>query len=966
MSFASGPSFGQTFVFHLGGDQEVPPVSTTASGGCFGELDQIAGEFALTCSHSVVGATVMHIHRAPAGANGLVVFDLGDPASPVQATWTGMTPADIADLLSGDLYVNIHTAGRPAGEIRGQILVRTVDTVPFTADGSQNVPPNTTASTATCIADLNNPATELSVQCTHDVPSPIAAHVHSAPAGQSGPVVFTFGSPASPLSANVPLTPLLVADFAATFLYLDVHIEPSESSPGGDIRGQIGVPPAVPTTGTIRITKSTSPPGGTGFGFTHDIPSFPGTFTLDDGQTQTFADVPAGSYAVTEDDPTATPGGFALNDVECDDANSTGNPFTRTAAIQLDPGEVVTCTFQNFQTTGADSIFVFDLRGAQEVPPVASTLSGGCMGLLDSVAGELWLICTHNVVEATVMHIHGGAAGINGPPIFELGDPTSPVQATWTGMTPADVADLLAGNLYVNIHTAGRPAGEIRGQILVRTVDMVNFTANGSQNVPPTSTAATATCSADLNNPATELFVQCSHDIASPTDAHVHSAPAGQNGPVAFTFGSPASPFSANVPLTPRLVADFAATFLYVDIHTPVGEDTPSDDIRGQIGVPPAAPTTGTIRVVKTTYPAGGAGFGFTHDIPTFPGSFTLDDGQTEIFANVAGGTYIVTENDPGPGGFALTDVECDDANSSGDPFARAATIQLDPGELVTCVFRNVQVSGSPQIFVFHLSGDQEVPPVPSPASGGCMGLLNAGAAQLSLVCTHNVTGATVMHVHRGAAGANGPPVFDFGNPSSPVQATWTGMTPADIADLLAGNLYVNIHASGRPDGEIRGQMLPRTVDNFAFPMNGGQQVPPNSSAARGSCFVDLNDGATGLQVSCTHSLAGATAAHLHSAPPGAVGPVAFSFDPNNPFAANVPMTPRLVADFAAGFLYVDLHTTDSPDGEIRGQLVAAAQSVLEIPTVSEWGLILLALSMAALAWRRLAVHPGDGARHLF
>jgi trimeric autotransporter adhesin len=397
-----------------------------------------------------------------------------------------------------------------------------------------------------------------------------------------------------------------------------------------------------------------------------------------------------------------------------------------------------------------------------------------------------------------------------------------------------------------------------------------------------------------------------------------------------------------------------------VDIHTPVGEDIPSGDIRGQIGVPPAAPTTGTIHIVKTTYPAGGAGFGFTHDIPAFPGSFTLDDGQTETFANVAGGTYTVTENDPGPGGFALTDVECDDANSSGDPFARAATIQLDPGELVTCVFRNVRVSGSPQVFVFHLSGDQEVPGVPSAARGGCMGLLNAGAAQLSLVCTHNVAGATVMHIHRGAAGANGAPVFDLGNPSSPVQATWTGMTPTDIADLLAGNLYVNIHASGRPDGEIRGQMLPRTVDNFTFPMNGGQQVPPNSSSASGLCFVDLNDGATGLQVSCNHNLAGATAAHLHSAPPGAVGPVAFSFDPSSPFAANVPMTPRLVADFAAGFLYVDLHSTAFPEGEIRGQMIAAAQSVLEIPTVSEWGLILLALSMAALAWRRLAVHPAE------
>ena len=131
--FVVTPLFAQTFVWHLRGDQEVPPVPSAASGGCMGQLDQGAATFSLTCVHDVVSATVMHIHRAPAGANGDVAFDLGDPISPVTATWTGMTPADIADLLAGNLYINIHTAGRPAGEIRGQILPRTVDLVAFTA-----------------------------------------------------------------------------------------------------------------------------------------------------------------------------------------------------------------------------------------------------------------------------------------------------------------------------------------------------------------------------------------------------------------------------------------------------------------------------------------------------------------------------------------------------------------------------------------------------------------------------------------------------------------------------------------------------------------------------------------------------------------------------------------------------------------------------------------------------------------
>src|SRR6185436_19222299 len=136
--------------------------------------------------------------------------------------------------------------------------------------------------------------------------------------------------------------------------------------------------------------------------------------------------------------------------------------------------------------------------------------------------------------------------------------------------------------------SAGRPTGEIRGQVLPRTVDVVNFTANGAQVVPPNSTAATATCSADLDNAAASLAIQCTHNLAGATAATVNEAPAGQNGPVVFTFPSAASPLSANMPMTPRLVADFAATFLYLDIHTPLpADDTPADEIRGQIGTPP-------------------------------------------------------------------------------------------------------------------------------------------------------------------------------------------------------------------------------------------------------------------------------------------------------------------------------------------------------------------------------------------
>jgi hypothetical protein len=665
--------------------------------------------------------------------------------------------------------------------------------------------------------------------------------------------------------------------------------------------------------------------------------------------------VTPGAYTVGENDPTVTPGGYTLADLSCDDANSVADPFSRTATINVEAGEVVTCTFRNLATAATDELFVFHLSGDQEVPPIATLERGGCMGRFNAGTSELSLVCTHDVSLPTIMHIHRGAAGVNGPAVFDLGDPTSPVIATWSGMTPADVADLHAGNFYINIHTSGRPAGAIRGQILPRTVDTVAFTAEASQVVPPGASPATANCSADLDTLAEQLAFACTHDFPAPDVAHVHRAPRGVNGPIVFTFPSPASPINDDMPMTPRLVADFAATFLYFDIHGAGGsEETAGDQIRGQIAPPVVPITTGTINIVKSTSPAGGTGFTFTDNVPGSPGTFMLDDGQTHTFVDVPIGTYTITENNAA--GYSLTDVVCTDGDSTGNPFARTATVNLQGGENVTCTFRNLQTVASPTNFVFHLSSEQEVPPNGSSARGGCYGQLDTVAARLALVCTHNVADATIAHIHRGAAGVNGSVVFDVGNPASPIEATWTGMTPADISDLLAGNFYLNIHTSGRPGGEIRGQILPRTVDNFAFPMNGGQEVPPTDSTATGNCTADLSDNAASLFVQCSHNVTGPTSIHLHVAPPGVDGPVVFDFNLVNPFSGNVPLTPRLVADFAAGFLYVNIHSPNFPQGEIRGQLIAGAApaELADIPTVQAWVLMLMAMMLGVVAWWRM------------
>lgn len=99
---------------------------------------------------------------------------------------------------------------------------------------------------------------------------------------------------------------------------------------------------------TLIIVKETMPDGPQDFAFTGTAPI--GAFTLDDdaGADATFSNsgsfqLPPGAYTVTEG---AVPG-FTLSGIVCSDADSVGDPLTRSAAVALAEGETVTCTFTN-------------------------------------------------------------------------------------------------------------------------------------------------------------------------------------------------------------------------------------------------------------------------------------------------------------------------------------------------------------------------------------------------------------------------------------------------------------------------------------------------------------------------------------------------------------------------------------------------------------------------------------------
>lgn len=113
--------------------------------------------------------------------------------------------------------------------------------------------------------------------------------------------------------------------------------------------------------------------------------------------------------------------------------------------------------------------------------------------------------------------------------------------------------------------------------------------------------------------------------------------------------------------------------------------------------------------------------------------------------------------------------------------------------------------------FAATLSGSKEVP-LGDPDGTGTARISTNDA--LNQVCTHlevrNLGDVTAAHIHRGAAGVNGPPVVTLDAPDDN-DSDDCGIVADDLLDELRrspSNFYVNIHTTEFPQGAIRGQIV--------------------------------------------------------------------------------------------------------------------------------------------------------------
>ncbi len=116
--------------------------------------------------------------------------------------------------------------------------------------------------------------------------------------------------------------------------------------------------------------------------------------------------------------------------------------------------------------------------------------------------------------------------------------------------------------------------------------------------------------------------------------------------------------------------------------------------------------------------------------------------------------------------------------------------------------------------FEAELSPKSEVPPIVGDADGEAEIKIDQATNKLSWKIEYeDLTGnVTDAHFHGPAMIGEkaGVALQIEGDLSSPIKGEAT-LTAAQTADLLAGRWYVNLHTAAHPDGEIRGQLVPKS-----------------------------------------------------------------------------------------------------------------------------------------------------------
>ncbi|MEJ7642692.1 MAG: CHRD domain-containing protein [Candidatus Nitrosocosmicus sp.] len=155
-------------------------------------------------------------------------------------------------------------------------------------------------------------------------------------------------------------------------------------------------------------------------------------------------------------------------------------------------------------------------------------------------------------------------------------------------------------------------------------------------------------------------------------------------------------------------------------------------------------------------------------------------------------------------------------------------------------------------------------------------------------------------------------------------------------------SLSINLAVFAKNATQINITSVSHRNANFSASLSGQGEVPPVQTIANGTADLVPTNESMNYFVNATN-LEGIVAGHIHLAPPGQNGPIAvtlfnitspqdlFYFDGNftgesleGPMQGN-PLS-ELIGAMNNGTSYVNVHTKQNPNGEIRGQIIPSNQ----------------------------------------
>lgn len=478
---------------------------------------------------------------------------------------------------------------------------------------------------------------------------------------------------------------------------------------------------------------------------------------------------------------------------------------------------------------------------------------------------------------------------------------------------------------------------------------------SGANEVPPVNTEASGRAVLVLDDTTNTLYYRVMvSEILTITAAHIHESAPGVNGPVIFPLYTgagefdPSNPISGTLPLSDDEVNSLANGDYYINVHT---NANPGGEIRGQVEILTPGDLNAVLLGKHETPPAytkasGVAQFSLNTDLDELSYEIHVRDIVTVTAAHIhpgrpgennaplfplfPNGTNFDPDN-PISGVVTLTNPAVNVLDLlSGFYYVNVHTEFFPGGEI------RGQISDGYQAFDARLSGDKEVPQVDTEASGYAVMVLDNDMSTLYYrVTVSEIISVTAAHIHKGPPGVSGGvifPLFTSGvfDPQNPISGTLS-LSLSEVADLVSGNYYVNVHTTDNPNGEVRGQLgLHKPPRDYQAYLAGIDEVPPVETVATAHAQFRLDQPEKNMlhyEISVTGTIS-ITAAHIHTGWPDENGPVVIPlyagerpFDPLNPISGDVQFSAENLRDLLTGYLYVNIHTEDQPAGFIRGQI---------------------------------------------